>query len=412
MNRIDILLNHLIFFRTSKSKLCKDGKSTEPITKSSDWIEASLEVPDKEVSMSFENSKLQPIFNDSEAGTPVPPPRKQKRGIKEKIEAAAKSGLLALQPKRPVEEPLCIKKKINYSCPCHDPKHKHNLEKHAVEEQNIVNKTDLKLEKSKKTDKEKESKRKKNLSVVSLPNYSDLKFTIANFGDIDVKSNDEKQITASNMSLPQGPKVSAAKSYMVRCRSFGSLLPQQLLERLKPTPSVVESAESAESDDSFGALEDWDLNLIEHYNPRDASLPRPKRPVPKTRKNNISDIENQIMTDDIGTSPELPKISSHTNSTETLLLSDNSSTSKLLDSGIINFSLAPNSLSSLEIYDSIEHYEKEKVRIFDTETSKVNIQEKNTLENNILAAPELEIKTLKNVVQQFLESEKMERINS
>lgn len=398
--------------RSSKSKLCKDMENTDDKSKSSDWVDCSLEVPDKDFSISFDNSKLEPVFNTSESGTPIPPPRKQKKGIKEKIEAAAKSGLLALQPKKSIEEPLCVKKKINYSCPCHDPKHKHNLENSsAVQEKNIVNKKELKLEKSKKNDKDKESKRRKNLSVVSLPNYSDLKFTVADFSDIDGIGSDSKQIKASHISLPQETKVFGSKSYMVRCRSFGSLLPQQLLDRLKPAPSVVPSAES---DDSFAALEDWDLDLIEHYNPRDASLPRPRRTnIPKPEKHILSDIEKQIMKEDIETLPEV-KNKSISNSAETLLLSDNLSTNKLPNSASSDPPAETHCFSSLEIYDSIEDAGNEVIKTIDSRNySEPKTQREDQLINNNMAeTTKRKEESLRNAVEQFIESEKKDRIMS
>ncbi|XP_044764581.1 uncharacterized protein LOC123321131 isoform X2 [Coccinella septempunctata] len=387
--------------RSSKSKLCKEGKNAESITKSSDWIEATLEVPEKDFSMSFENAKLQPIFNESEAGTPVPPPRKQKKGIKEKIEAAAKSGLLALQPKKSIEEPLCIKKKIDYSCPCHDPRHKHNIEnQNKVEEKNMTNRKEQKLGNTKRSDREKESKRRKNLSVVSLPNYSDLKFTVANFTDIDGNAADDKQIKSSNVSLPQETKVGGTKSYMVRCRSFGSLLPQQLLEKLKPTPNIVPSAES---DDSFGALEDWDLDLIEHYNPRDASLPRPRRPVSKPEKHILSDIEKQIMKEDMEILPDLT--TKVTNSTETLLLSDDSPTFRVLNT--VTSSAEPHSLNSIDIYDSIENYENVNLKTFEKESSEILTNVESSSSQPILSREsEMGKTTIQNVIEEFIESEK------
>lgn len=90
-------------------------------------------------------------------------------------------------------------------------------------------------------------------------------------------------------------------SYITRCRSFGSLLPQQF-KKLK----VRQAPADIESDDSFGGLEDWDLGLIEHYNPKDASLPRPKKE-DKTNQEIISDIENLIVkNEDILDAPKPP----------------------------------------------------------------------------------------------------------
>ncbi|KAL3276003.1 hypothetical protein HHI36_020734 [Cryptolaemus montrouzieri] len=276
-------------------------QNTKPLSKSSDWIEASLEVPEKDSPVHLRNPKLAFIFNNEDSGTPTPPPRKHKKGIREKIEAVAKSGLQAFQSKKPVEEPLCVKKTVNYDCPCDRLNHKHNHHDHVVEK-NILNKEQQKLQ-SKKSEHVKETKRKKNLSVVSLPNYSELKFSIANFADIDRAPNDGKSIKSSNVSLP-GEAKKSSKNYMIRCRSFGSLLPQQLLDKLKPSSNKITDIES---DDSFGPLEDWDLGLIEHYNPRDASLPRPRKLVAKPETKVISDIESLILTEDVVPTPPARK---------------------------------------------------------------------------------------------------------
>lgn len=103
-----------------------------------------------------------------------------------------------------------------------------------------------------------------------------------------IKSNNN----TSDNSFPLDPKIkqkTALDNYITRCRSFGSLLPQQLKKiRAHKTPIDIES------DDSFGGLEDWDLGLIEHYNPKDASLPRPRKP-PKSNTEIISDIESMIV---------------------------------------------------------------------------------------------------------------------
>lgn len=75
---------------------------------------------------------------------------------------------------------------------------------------------------------------------------------------------------------------------MTRCRSFGSLLPQQLANKLRARKASAD----VESDDSLSALEDWDLGIIEHYNPKDASLPRPRKP-PQQKANTQKDEQAQ-----------------------------------------------------------------------------------------------------------------------
>lgn len=133
---------------------------------------------------------------------------------------------------------------------------------------------------------------------MSLPNYNELKLTVATFDDIDkpMSTSNHNSIT----SLPTESKklsttASAGKldTYITRCRSFGSLLPQQLLDKLRARKAPAD----VESDDSFGGLEDWDVGLIEHYNPKDASLPRPRK-LPKDDKAVLSNIESLIVQDE------------------------------------------------------------------------------------------------------------------
>lgn len=242
--------------------------------KSSDWTEVSLEVPEKEEVIHKENPQLTQIFSSN--GTPTPPPRKNKKGIREKIESVARSGLQAIQGKKPVDEPPCIKKTYNYGCPADDD-HKH-LNRKSGEKEGANHK-----EEGIRSDKA--TKRRKNLSVVSLPNYSDLKFSLAKSEDTDALGSE----TRKNASSSTGK----LENYMTRCRSFGSLLPQHFLDKFKTRKAPAD----VESDDSFGPLEDWDLRILEHYNPKDASLPRPPKPL-KTEKEVLSDLESLVVSND------------------------------------------------------------------------------------------------------------------
>ncbi|KAJ8943181.1 hypothetical protein NQ314_009812 [Rhamnusium bicolor] len=215
---------------------------SQPLSKSSDWTEVDLEVPEKEEHVHLRNPKLSIIFNN-ENGTPTPPPRKHKKNFREKIEAVAKTGLQAFQSKKPAEEPICIAIKM-----------KLKIEKNKTHPRHTTKKSN------------KENKRKKNLSVVSLPNYNELKLTVADFDDID-KETDAEKSNNSVISLP--------------------------------TPADIES------DDSFGGLEDWDLGLIEHYNPKDASLPRPRK-IQRNSKDMMSDIESLIVKEEDIEKPKVP----------------------------------------------------------------------------------------------------------
>ncbi|KAL1517476.1 hypothetical protein ABEB36_001239 [Hypothenemus hampei] len=264
----------------------KNGESifyTKPLSKSSDWTEVDLQVPQNDDPIHLPNPKLNLIF-DNNKGTPTPPPRKQTKGtLKEKVNKIASKGLQAFHSDKnkvtpsemPVEEPLMIKKKINYKCPiCESDEKNHNRDHHHPN--------------MKKT-----NKRLKNLSVISLPNYSDLKLSLAQEQD------SSKPLTLSRLSLqnPNSKKLDSSQSigkldrYITRCRSFGSILPQQL-KKLRTVQK--NKPEDITSDDSFGPLEDWDVGLIEHYNPKEASLPRPKR----TQKDILDGIEGLIVKND------------------------------------------------------------------------------------------------------------------
>ncbi|GJQ68231.1 hypothetical protein Trydic_g16851 [Trypoxylus dichotomus] len=260
-------------------------------SKSSDWTDVALEVPDEE-EIQLKDPKLSFIFNED--GTPTPPPRKNKKGIREKIEAVAKSGLQALQPKKPVEEPLCVKKTIIYDCPgCDNPNHRHNSPKRTSTPKSIQKQNN------------KESKRRKNLSIVSLPNYNELKFSVASNGETIDKLSDS-EIRKSVHSLPGETKKLSAfsdkRDYITRCRSFGSSLPQLLLHKLSNAKAPLAEIES---DDSFGGLDDWDLKFIEHYNPKDSSLPRKTKPQ-RSEQEVLNDIESLIVNDEEIEPPKPP----------------------------------------------------------------------------------------------------------
>lgn len=253
-----------------------------PISKSSDWTEVALEVPDNDDEIKLKDSKLQILFNDQ---APKPPPRKHRKGLREKIESVAKSGLQALNiNKKPVDEPLFTKKTIDYTCPCDEHDHVHHNRDHKADKRH-----EQKLPKGTPKLSEKAAKRRKNLSVVSLPNYNELKFSVAN-GNLDIEKASKNN---SVISLPDECKkniASSKKDYIARCRSFGSILPNQLLEKLK----LPKTQTDIESDDSFGPLEDWDLKIIEHYDPKDTSLPRTKKPA-KPDHEILKDLESLIV---------------------------------------------------------------------------------------------------------------------
>lgn len=245
-----------------------------------------MEVPDKE----------------GDESKPVPPPRKR-RSIKERLESVAKTSIQALQNKKPVEEELCVKKTISYICPCGDPTH--------LPHHHHLNKLDKKVNEkksasvSKATSKQlvKDDKRRKNLSVISLPNYTDLKLSISK----PHEELEKKSSTNSATSLPNNDsskKLSPKKDYMARCRSFGSILPNQNGDKkLK----MAKNHADIESDDSFGALEDWDLRILEHYNPKDSSLPRVRKPI-KEEKEVLAGLEGMIVSEEEAKTPPKPPV--------------------------------------------------------------------------------------------------------
>ncbi|XP_046735269.1 cell surface glycoprotein 1-like isoform X2 [Diprion similis] len=128
--------------------------------------------------------------------------------------------------------------------------------------------------------------RPKNYSTVSLPNYDELEVVKK-----EVEKNSEEDATpnlvtpkkpdrtrnVSTMSLPIAETVSSLpqevterlEKYMTRCRSFGSLQPQEILEKLT---AQGEQNESSEEDDWDG-LDDWDLGTVEYHDPSDERPP-------------------------------------------------------------------------------------------------------------------------------------------
>lgn len=262
--------------REKNGNFINNNRQLRPLSnaKSSDWTEVALEVPvGNEEIPHKQNPQLTQMFNNN--GTPTPPPRKHKKGIREKIESVARNSLQAIQGKKPVEEPPCIKKTYNYGCPLDDDHHHH------------------------KQTEAKAAKRRKNLSVVSLPNYTDLKLSIAKSDSADIKENGSLGNAALALETRKNASTGKLENYMTRCRSFGSLLPQHFRDKFKTRKTQPD----VESDDSFGPLEDWDLRILEHYNPKDASLPRPPKP---PQKNVLSEIENLVVSNEEANRPVPP----------------------------------------------------------------------------------------------------------
>lgn len=156
--------------------------NSQLVSKSSDWTEVDLEVPDKDDHVHLPNPKLSIIFSSSENVTPTPPPRKHKKNFREKLEAVAKQAFQS--NKKPVEEQLCVKKTINYKCPlCDKDEANHNRNHHHhhnhEKQDGPRNRRETGKDMIKIRGKPGGEKRKKNLSVISLPNYDELKLTVA-----------------------------------------------------------------------------------------------------------------------------------------------------------------------------------------------------------------------------------------
>lgn len=169
--------------------------------------------------------------------------------------------------------------------------------------------TDTRDEKVKNDNTKKNQEQKikvvKNVSTVSLPNYNELVKPAGKVSS-DVENSDDKtgnqsggsnppHLNSSTISLPgEGSNsiltslseatIHRLEAYMRRCRSFGSLKPQQLLEKLEEFNKTHRAA--SESSDSWSGLDDWDLGIIEHCDPEAPSVPplRPKSTIDKNRK--------------------------------------------------------------------------------------------------------------------------------
>ncbi|XP_023289762.1 uncharacterized protein LOC105703487 [Orussus abietinus] len=130
--------------------------------------------------------------------------------------------------------------------------------------------------------------RSKNHSTVSLPSYDELevvkhavekakeaenlrKTSLAE--KLQIENGKTPQRNASTGSLPvesiftsfSQKTAERLENYVTRCRSFGSLLPHQILDRLRNEEE--QTAESSE--DEWSGLDDWDLGVVEHYEPDD-----------------------------------------------------------------------------------------------------------------------------------------------
>lgn len=135
-----------------------------------------------------------------------------------------------------------------------------------------------------KDDWPKSPKMVKNVSTISLPSYQELAkhrkdsfpYEIEKSKPIGPKRN------ISTVSLPgdsvltaiSGVTLERLEAYMRRCKSFASLKPQQLLEKLEE----INNKQESESSDSWSGLDDWDVGVIEYC---DATEPPPF--VPKSQ---------------------------------------------------------------------------------------------------------------------------------
>lgn len=153
-----------------------------------------------------------------------------------------------------------------------------------------------------KNDNEKKTEQKiKHVSTVSLPNYNEL-IKPRRKVSADTENGDDKngnqsvglkhpRRNTSSISLPgEGSNslltslseatIHRLEAYMKRCRSFGSMKPQQLLEKLEELNKNRKSA--SESSDSWSGLDDWDLGIIEYHDSSETQAPplTPKFTIP------------------------------------------------------------------------------------------------------------------------------------
>lgn len=154
----------------------------------------------------------------------------------------------------------------------------------------------------------------KNVSTVSLPNYNELVKPVGKVSS-DVENSDDKtgnqsgglkppRRNSSAISLPgEGSNsiitslseatIHRLEAYMKRCRSFGSLKPQQLIEKLEEFQKKSYRSAS-ESSDSWSGLDDWDLGVIEYCDPETTSVPPllPKSTLPPKVERKVGKQEN------------------------------------------------------------------------------------------------------------------------
>lgn len=211
--------------------------------KQAEWINVPLKVP--------ETNTANKMFEPDSKKTPIPPPRKNKIRVQKLLETpkelkslysennASEQGLV------PVDEPpMILKKEPVHIC---DGTHSHvtNVVNGKVIEGSVHGR-----------DKEKHNK---TISTISLPTHEDLKKKDEKHKKSPSK--DKKKSSASSLPMEKKAKLSNStaeklESYMTRCKSFGSILPQKHKNN---------SADSDnESIDSWGGLDDWDLGIIEH----------------------------------------------------------------------------------------------------------------------------------------------------
>lgn len=254
----------MIFFCRSASKA-----SVAPLPSKSptvEWTDVPLQVPDVPDS----------VIKHMIADVPVPPPRKH-RGKSPSLKNIADLGASSKEikppralPQIPVEEPIIVPKK--------EPVHICDGTHHHVT--NIANGKiihDAHITPKRKTVVAKEilmqtnhgkPVRPKNTSTVSLPNYEELtvkshrlKGTLQN---PNPKKKPSRHISVTSLPTEGKTFLSATtaarlENYMLRCKSFGSLPPKQLLEKLQNEMDFA-----SESDDSWEGLDDWDMEVLEH----------------------------------------------------------------------------------------------------------------------------------------------------
>lgn len=267
---------------------------SKPLSRSTDWTDCALEAPSSPEPRKESAESKKSIFNDNT--TPTPPPRQMKlvrRSLLDTVKDAFKTSTPNYHNnnEEEIEEQIMVKKTINYNCPCGGDHTRAQHEKHTnVKERAFTPNAN--------------QKRSKSILVTSsnnsLPNYSDFRLSLP-IRPSDTDSHHSALSLPDESAKKNGPRRSITTdldAYLSRAKSIGSLIPS-VLQRLSTNKAPLAEIESDDSLNSINSTENMDnwngLNMLEHYEPRESSLPRPSR---KTEAEMVADLENMMVTEE------------------------------------------------------------------------------------------------------------------